>query len=143
MPRTIVYPHPPIRNFASGALSDQPDRYGDKLVKYIPAEALAFYLPMYTLMKDQGPGSRYAAFIVAVLGVPLYLFTRSDRSSPPNWYYYVISVLAFVAWAIGTSTLGQDLFALSEVSSKFVTGCAVFLLPAVDALLTRLKGSWH
>ena len=49
---------------------------------------------------------------------------------------------SFLAWACGTSTVGTDLFnwptASAEATGKLIVTSAVFLIPLLDGLLTKL-----
>lgn len=159
MPRTIVYPSATQNKAAQtkgsevradGNESTQSgDDYGDKLVKYIPGEVLAFFLPAWALFANEGTSEaestmtwRWIVFFVALVATVGYLLLRAPKQgetpAPPPWYFYVLSALAFVAWAIGTTDAGQVLFCLSsEVGSKFIIMAAVLLIPMIDGLLTR------
>jgi hypothetical protein len=151
MIRTVVYPRKGDRPGAvpqsTVEVDDQPpDDYKAKLVKYVPAEVIAFYIPAYALASKSGSvaaGSRgetaqIVVIIISILGLIGYLFLRSDKSSPPRPYFYLLSVLAFLAWAIGTSSVGQDVFHLPETLNEFTVLAAVFLIPMLDDLITRV-----
>jgi len=45
MPRTIVYPRAAKRAAAAGGSASAPDELSEKLLKYIPGEVIAFYVP--------------------------------------------------------------------------------------------------
>ncbi len=141
--RTVVYPLPGAADAAVKGQSaqQQSDNYGDKLVKYIPAEVIAFFLPAYTLAaKLQNLWwVGWLILVLSTLALIGYLLLRSDQNNPPHWYFYILSVGAFLAWAVGTSSAGVDLFHLdqSEITGKLIVMGAVFLIPLVDELLTR------
>jgi peptidoglycan/LPS O-acetylase OafA/YrhL len=117
---------------------ERPDRYFDKLLKYVPAEAIAFYLPFYEFSKDpESDEWQWIVFAAAILGGFVYLLLRVDKEKKPRRFYYVIALLALLAWTIGTSTVGADLFGLSDKGSKIIVGIAAFALPGVDEALTR------
>jgi hypothetical protein len=166
MPRTVVYPPragqrdagkavaaaapSPERGEVPKAPAPQPptkeDGLGDKLMKYIPAEVIAFYVSGYVLAGSLGGKARWAVLLVCLFGTPAYLFIRADRVNPPRWYFYVLATLSFLAWAAGTSTVGADLFGWAdptnpqkaEIMGKFIVTAAVFLIPLTDELLTKL-----
>lgn len=148
MIRTVVYPTP-----GSHAAEVQPadtprDSYGDKLVKYIPAEVIGFYVPAYALAKQvgtqgngaQGNWAQWVVLALCTLGTVGYLFVRANQEKPPRWYFYLLSSLAFLAWALGTSMAGSELFQLenADVLGKLIVTAAVFLIPLIDDLLTKL-----
>ncbi len=159
MVRTVVYRQPvqaqnPIPEMANPRTSnvDPPpppastapkDEFGDKLVKYIPAEVIAFFLPAYALAKSADPAGLawlpYALVVVAGLGLVGYLLIRAPKDNPPRWYFYVLSVVAFLAWIAGTSAAGADVFHLVqvEITGKLILMAAVFAIPLLDELLTR------
>jgi hypothetical protein len=111
----------------------------DKLVKYIPGEVIGFYVLAYAYVQVGPDWAQWLVLGLAVVGTPAYLFARSDSTNPPRWFYYVLAVLAFVGWALGTSSVGADLFGLPDFVSTLAVFLAVFLIPLADELLTRLK----
>ena len=143
MQRTIVYPLPPHSNRAAMAAAGNPqpasppDRYGDKLVKYIPAEVIGFYVSVYALVQQKGIWAQVLILVVCLFGTIGYLLMRADPAHPPRMYFYVLAVVAFLAWALGTSTLGQDTVNLPDYISKLAVLSAVFLVPMIDELLTK------
>ena len=152
MPRTVVYPSPATRTIASDAAADavtppktetsQEDGFGDKLVKYIPAEVIAFYVSGYILAGQLGKAAQWTVLVACLLGTAAYLFVRADKVNPPRWYFYVLAIISFLAWAVGTSTAGADLLMWptdkAEIMGKFIVTAAVFLVPLTDELLTKL-----
>ncbi len=151
MVRTVVYPphsrSTSPRAAAAPAQADdgggqQPDDYGDKLVKYIPAEVIAFFLPAYALaakLTDFSDRIGWLLVGVAVLGTVGYLLVKADKTKPPRLYFYILAVFAFLGWAIGTTTEVAELFKLPqpELSGKLVVFVTIFVVPLVDELLTR------
>jgi len=152
MIRTVVYPEESAGSdvvFKSSAdpAAQAPDDYKAKLVKYIPAEVIGFYLPAYALVTKSSPvvadtdnqsTAQIIVLVVSLLGLIGYLFIRSDKNSPPRIYFYVLAGLAFVAWAIGTSSVGQDVFHIPEGWNELAVLAAVFLIPMLDELISRL-----
>jgi len=151
MIRTVVYPEKgaepevlPESHAETG--SRVPDDYKAKLVKYIPAEVIGFYLPAYALVTKSSPivadtdkpTAQIIVLVVSLLGLIGYLFIRSDKNSPPRIYFYLLAGLAFLAWAIGTSSVGQDVFHIPEWWNELTVLAAVFLIPMLDEMITRL-----
>ena len=151
MVRNVVYPPHPrsisSREAAASAKADdggeqQPDDYGDKLVKYIPAEVIAFFLPAYALaakLTDFSDRIGWLLVGIAIVGTVGYLLVKADKAKPSRWYFYLLAVLAFLGWAIGTTTEVAKLFNLPqpELSGKLVVFVTIFIVPLVDELLTR------
>ena len=116
------------------------DSYGDKLLRYIPAEVIGFYILAYPFMKDQGRAWQIIVFLVTLVGLLGWLIVRARaEETKPRWWFFLLSAIAFVAWAIGTSTVGSDLFLLSQKMSQFTVMVAVFLVPLIDELLSPRK----
>lgn len=139
MVRTVVYPS--AKQALPAAVVQQPDSFGDKLVKYIPAEVIGFFLPAYALATKL-TGHKWVGWAILVLsslGLVGYLLIRADKNNPPRPYFYLLSVAAFLAWVVGTSSAGGDLFCLDqpEITGKLIVMGAVFLIPLADELLTR------
>ena len=114
-----------------------PDRYAEKLVKYVPAEVIAFYLPAYAYVQTAGNVTKWTVFGLGALGTVVYLLIRSEWSRLPHWYFFVLGVVAYVCWALGTSTIGTDLWGMSTMLSRITIAAAVFLIPGIDEILTR------
>lgn len=134
MSRTVVYPQGEPGSRA-GAVAG--DTYEDKLLKYVPVEVVAFYAVVYASVQREADWLKWFILLLGVFGTVGYLVARSDRSRPPRWYFYVLSVIAFLAWALGTSSVGQDLFAFPDAAAKIMLPSGVFIVPLVDELLTR------
>lgn len=131
MQRTAVYPR------AGRALGQPVDEWGDKLVKYVPAEVLAFYIPAWALVETATPLGQWLVFAISLVGTVAYLMARADRADPPRPYFYVLAALAFIAWAIGTTTSGSVLLHLPQWSAQITVLAAVFLIPLIDEIVTK------
>lgn len=149
MPRTVVYPtlqrtkERPIEFGGSGTEPPvtetglRADTYAEKLAKFIPAETVAFFAPVASMMEERPP-LLIAAAIIGALATPAYMWTSARRLSPelqPRWHFYVLSTIAFGAWALGTSRLGS-IIGIDSVTSAFILGTAVFVLPLIDSLMS-------
>jgi len=131
MNRTIVYP-------VAGAKGGEADTWGDKLVKYIPAEVIAFYVPMYALVESAQPWAAWLVLGLGALGTLGYLRVFLVPPGPPRFYFYVLSVVAFAAWAVGTSSIGSRLWHMPTWAEEVTILAAVFLIPLTDELATML-----
>lgn len=114
MPRLAI-PYAPgvARPVSTAGLPE--DDYGDRLVKYIPAESVAFYtatdkvFAAFYGINDAGAPTRmppdglfnilpWALFLIGVIGTFVYLYNRKLPGQP--WKVNVwVATLAFVAWA--------------------------------------------
>ncbi len=135
MSRTVVYPQ--VDSGSRSGAATPGDTYEDKLLKYVPVEVVAFYAVVYASVQQEADWLKWLILALGVFGTVGYLAARSDRSRPPRWYFYVLSVIAFLAWALGTSSVGQDLFAFPDAAAKIMLPSGVFAVPLVDELLTR------
>lgn len=152
MPRTVVYAFPAVHQTRVKTLSastteskNEPtskDGFEGKLLKYIPAEVIAFYVSVYVMADRLGHTAKWGVLIAGLFGTGAYLFIRADKAKPPKWFFYVLAMVSFFAWAVGTSTVGADLFRwpsdTAEFMGKFILTAAVFLIPLTDELLTKL-----
>jgi hypothetical protein len=84
----------------AGQAAPNPDKYGDKLVKYIPAEVIAFYVSVYALVQQRGIGAQVLVLVVCLLGLIGYLIMRDDGPHSIRVYSYVLAVVAFLATKI-------------------------------------------
>lgn len=119
-----------------------PDTYKERIVKYIPAEAVAFYAfadkliaSKYGIVVDPAAGSAAAAttladpvaqkvtwaiFLLGLIGTPIYLWKARTEGKP--WVLHAcISTIAFGLWAY---TLGGSLFVLNGWYDVFWAGLA-------------------
>lgn len=151
MIRTVVYPTAtPGGDQRNAVAPDAPqetpkeDNYADKLVKYIPAEVIGFFVPTYALATQvSGHWAQWLVLGLCALGTVGYLIIRAPKDAPPRLYFYVLALLSFFAWAIGTSDALIDLLRFGDQNSaklvgKLIVAAAVFLIPLTDSLLTKL-----
>jgi hypothetical protein len=127
-----------------GALGDEakkPSGYAEKLAKYVPAEVIAGWAPLYILSLESGKvdyGLAWGLLGVGIAATLIYVTVRArmEPETPRPWYFWVLSVGAFLGWSLGTTTVGSDLVGLQPRVSAVILGIMVFLLPGIDALLT-------
>jgi len=136
-------------HFANAGVKDRPaDGYSDRLVKYLPAESVAFYAAIDKVVASHfgidstassvphGPAvaSVWCAgifFAIGLFGTPFYLYRRRLPNQP--WAMnVVISTIAFPLWAY---TLGGSLFVIIGWYSVFVAGLLAPLFTFIAGLL--------
>lgn len=159
MPRTVVPPPPsggaagaapPAAAAPAGgapgaaAAAEAPpgDRLPDKLVKYVPAETLAFFVPISAAIGSGDEGWLIAVIAIAALGTLGYLWQAApDRGSvqAPRIHFYVLAEIALVCWMLGTSGPAEKLVGISQSHGGILLGIAAFLVPVTDGVLNRLK----
>ncbi|HEU5109715.1 MAG TPA: hypothetical protein VFT95_14330 [Micromonosporaceae bacterium] len=141
MPRTVV---PPV-HFRGGRRGRGEPAGGDslpeRLVKYVPAETLAFFVPIAAVLGADRRGWLITVLVVGVAGTVGYLWLAARKANDdekPLPHFYVLACLAFLCWAIGTSAGVADLVNLDQVEAGVVLGLAVFIIPLGDDVLNRL-----
>lgn len=118
------------------------DGLSEKLVKYVPAETLAFFIPAAAAIDAARPGLLIAALIISALGTVGYLWL-SSRSLPKNkqplLHFYFLAIVAFACWALATGPNVAALVNVDDVVGGLILGAAVFLIPLADGVLERLS----
>lgn len=140
MPRTVVYPPSTPRHFGdpNDNTSDS-DRYSEKIVKFVPAEVLAFYLPAVSLSGDDVNLIRLC-FGAGLIGTLVYLLTAGQseaKEKKPLPHFYILAVIAFAVWAVGVSQATGSIFGVDPRTATVILTITVFLLPGVDTLLAK------
>ena len=108
MPRTIV--PPPLAPAAGGPGGrirlDGGDDLSTKLVKYVPAETLAFFVPAAGRLGTSRSALLFAAVAAGAIGTVGWLWYKGSSlpaEKRPLPHYYVLSVIAFLIWALVTA----------------------------------------
>jgi len=140
MPRTVVppSPNPALRSSPEG----NGDRFPDKLVKYVPAETLAFFVPIAAAIGEERNALLCVVVAIGLVGTPIYLWIAASRlpqDQRPFFHFYPLAMLAFVAWALGTNAAVAKLVHLDSFAAGIIFGCAVFIIPGLDQGLTLWK----
>jgi hypothetical protein len=137
MPRTVV---PPVRLRGAARETAGGDGLPERLVKYVPAETLAFFVPLAPIVGPDRDALLVVVVVAALIGTVGYLWLNGSRLEPderPRPHFYALAGLAFLAWALGISTLVQDLVGVDEIAAAVVLAVAVFLIPLIDGVLSR------
>lgn len=117
--------------FAEGA-PPPADGYSERLLKYLPAETIAFYVGVDRLIAAHfgidgtsgasGPAFAWSIGLFALGLVGTFFYLRSRRVTGQPWGLNAsIATLAFVVWAY---TLGGTPFLLTDTYSLFAAGLA-------------------
>ena len=147
MARTVVPTQPAVLppEGALESVAEQPAVAGDglpeKLVKYVPAETLAFFVPLAAAAGTDREGFLIALLVIGVIGTVAYLWYAA-RALPagqrPLIHFYVLAPLAFLCWAIATAPNVADLIGIDSLIAAAILTGAVFLIPITDSIVTWL-----
>jgi hypothetical protein len=139
MPRTVV-PRSAAALAPVAAAPASGDGLPEKLVKYVPAETLAFFVPVAAAIGAGKEAALIAATIVAALGSPLYLWVAASKvaaAETPTLHFYILAEGALLCWMLGTSGSVQSLVGVSATVGGVVLAGAAFLVPVIDEALTK------
>jgi len=125
-PVSVAVGSPGAPNVAGASGTTQVDNYAARMVKYIPAEVIAFFLaadklfaptfgtaapssgspvsgtPLVTgFINSHGLYLATAIFFVALLATPLYMWKQSEKNQPWSVNAFM-STVAFVIWSYAT-----------------------------------------
>ncbi len=149
MNRTIVH---------AGGKREEPDKddpYREKLLKYVPAEVLGAFIPLMVAAAaafDEGDRWHdrvlWIGLIAGAIGTVGYLARNAStrpRARRPLMHFYVLALVAFVAWALATSEPARDVVGVSAKLAEFAVALVIFLIPLADwalaALIRKLQES--
>ena len=136
MARTVV-PGRKREQRRTGVAADAGDPLPDRLIKFVPAETLAFFVPAAAALGSDRDGLLITAVVVGAIGTAGYLWTRrpSDPTEQPRPIFYGLAVAAFVAWALTTAPSFASMLGLDDVATGFILLAAIFLIPLADTIL--------
>jgi hypothetical protein len=121
------------------ATPEAADDASERLLKHIPARAL----PPFLLVMSLGELNKtwhWIFFGVFALGAVALVWrdnlTLKPRVRPARWNY-LFPLVAFVAWALGTSPAVRDLFGVSDELGTSLMVAVAFLIGIVDDLVLQ------
>lgn len=79
---------------------NEEDGYGDRLLKLIPAEVIALYMAMDSVVTDNGDNSIVLSLATLAIGMFATWFYLKIFQKVDNAPQIIVSVLAFAVWAI-------------------------------------------
>lgn len=127
----------------AGELPVVGDSIPEKLIKYVPAETLAFFVPFAAAIGSERQGLLIAVVVIAAIGNVGYLWWSGHtlaKEQQPLPHFFVLATIAFVCWAIATAPNVAALLGIDALVAAVILGAAVFLIPLADQILsTQLR----
>lgn len=84
--------------------NEPPDGYKEQVAKYVPAEALAFWVAALAIMDPTKHGNLYWVVVVAgLVGTGLYQLKNGlalPRDQQPYAHFYILAAVSFPVWAL-------------------------------------------
>jgi hypothetical protein len=154
--RRIIYPKALVQNTRSAKKNParvvdeeqaDVDGYRDKLVKYVPVEATAFFTLTYGALHEgldvENLSDRIWWILLLLVGgliAVLFAGGAGRVRTPKPWYFYLLILVAFVAWAFGTTGAAEEIWAdwLPEANDVMLAAAAL-IVPGVDQWLTSSR----
>jgi hypothetical protein len=133
--------------YAGGADGPSSDGYAERLIKYIPGEAIAFFLP-FASIEGITDGQLIAVLAVCAVIALWWALNREGRLvedlKRPSWLVLIWSLIAFAAWAIGTSHATQHMLGWPALTCTIILAGSSVVIPMVDDMLVgRLVKGRH
>lgn len=110
------------------------DTYAERLLKYIPAETIAFVV-FGSSFSDITDAQLVAVLIIAAVGQLGWIYREGQKLRPvdrPAPRQYVFAFIAFCAWTLGTASGVREMLGVDDTTAAIVLGGAAYLLPMVD-----------
>lgn len=142
MPRTIVPPVVVSPGGPGGKIRlEGGEDLPSKLIKYVPAETLAFFVPAAAGIGTSGRALLLAVVVAGAIGTVGWLWYKGSSlpaKERPLFHFYVLSVIAFLVWALATAPNVAALANLSAIATSVLLLLGVYLIPLADGILTKL-----
>lgn len=141
MARTVVPPPPKgvMLNASRAGSAATGDTLPERLIKYVPAETLAFFVPIAAILGANQGNVLFAALVASAIGTVGYLWL-SARALPPAEqplpHFYVLAVVAFGCWSLTTAPNVRAVFNIDETTAAVILPFSVFLIPLADGVLS-------
>lgn len=136
-PRSLFGPG----GFMGSRAEKSSDGYVDRLIKYVPAEVLAFFLPITAAVGPGRPSLIWVCLAAGFVATPIWLGVHAlqmPAGSRPLPHFYVLACVAFVAWAIASSDAVRVVVGVDLVTANVILGVVVLILPGIDILLSAI-----
>jgi hypothetical protein len=131
MRRTVQAPS--NRSLVRGSGADSGDSYLNKLVKYVPVEGLAPFIPIAAIA--QGNDLLLWITFTTTLIVGLALIIAQARGEKTRAWYWPFVVVSFFAWSTGASEDFRALLGATDTFGAWLLGLTTVALPALDSAL--------
>lgn len=112
----------------------EPDGYRERLLKYIPAEVVALYLSLTTMLQADTTNVHSAIYgwiaLAFAAGVtPLYLWRIQNVTKAQQ---LLLSTISLVVWAFALGGPFKSLDWYDASLASLVLACSTFALPLID-----------
>jgi hypothetical protein len=123
----------------------------EKIAKYVPAESITLTTLAFAALTPTGKDVWWLVAGGAIANV-LYLFgtalqARKETKEMPRWYFYPLSALALVLWAIAVIGVVGSEFGIetsnAEAQKAFALAFAAFLVPLLDVIATGVTDAYQ
>jgi len=143
MPRTIVPPQPVpgMRGLEAGQGVTPGESFPEKLVKYIPAEVVAFLVPYAAFVGMERRVLLIVGFVAGAIATFIYLWasgSKLPKEQRPRPYFYVLAEVAYIVWAICVPPSLVALVGFDAITAGALFLLTVFLVPALDTFFERV-----
>jgi hypothetical protein len=135
----------PVPDKASVSETQSPDTYVSKIALYVPAETIAVLALLFAAFKPSGDVVWWwvAGAALANCVYLLSLAFGQPKTVPrPRLYFYFLSVVALVLWAMATLGPVKKAAGLTgtdgPAKQAALLALAAFIVPALDTVLTKL-----
>lgn len=118
--------------------SVESDSYLSKLVKYVPVEGIAPFLPLATMANDSVI-RLWITFVVAlIVGLALIGAQVVGAEQRPRVWFWPFVIVSFGAWSVGASQEFREMLGVSQSAGSWFLGLAAGALPALDTGLEKI-----
>lgn len=119
---------------AKAASVSSPDKYVDRLLKYIPPDVIGVFLATEGLIRAAGPEEHrllsWIVFATILILTPFYLARVGGVTKPVQ---IAISTLAFVVWAFAYNGPPFSLLGVDALYPTVILALYTFLVPLFEA----------
>jgi hypothetical protein len=115
------------------------DTLPEKLVKYVPAETLAFFVPVAAGIGTERNALLIAVVVIGAIGTLAYLWWNGQSlpvKQRPLPHFFVLALIAYFCWAIATAPNVALLLGIDALIAGVILASAVFLIPVADSVLS-------
>ncbi|MCP4351752.1 MAG: hypothetical protein GY795_40325 [Desulfobacterales bacterium] len=123
----------PVPDQATATKQTQPDKYTDRLLKYIPSEIIALYLSLDSIIRSSqkiGVVIYWGVFIAGIVMTYLYLYRVAKVHKQKQ---LLISVASFCVWVFALGGPFVHLSWYDPVYGGLLLPIFTFLIPIIEA----------